>query len=46
MDEPTDRRERTFDDFEGYEGGTGGDVVADHDAFGLLPSDGGGSDHE
>lgn len=29
------RREGTFDDFEGYEGGPGGDVVADHDTFGL-----------
>lgn len=29
------RREGTFDDFEGYEGGPGGDVVTDHDTFGL-----------
>lgn len=29
------RREGTFAEFEGYEGGPGGDVVSDHDAFGL-----------
>lgn len=33
--EVIDRRERTFAGFEGYSGGPGGDVVADHDAFGL-----------
>lgn len=29
------RQTGTFADFEGYESGPGGDVVEDHDAFGL-----------
>lgn len=29
------RQTGTFADFEGYEGGPGGDVVDEHDAFGL-----------
>ena len=33
--EAVHRQEGTFDDFEGYEGGPGGDVVTDHDTFGL-----------
>jgi len=32
------RREGTFDGFEGYDGGPGGDVVVDHDTFGLGPA--------
>ena len=31
------RDEGTFADFEGYGGGPGGDVVDEHDAFGLGP---------
>lgn len=35
MVEVVQRREGTFADFSGYDGGPGGDVVADHDTFGL-----------
>lgn len=31
------RDEGTFADFDGYEGGPGGDVVSEHDTFGLGP---------
>jgi bifunctional DNA-binding transcriptional regulator/antitoxin component of YhaV-PrlF toxin-antitoxin module len=34
--EAVQRHEGTFSDFEGYEGGPGGDVVDEHDAFGLA----------
>lgn len=30
--------ERTFAGFDGYAGGPGGDVVRDHDSFGLSPA--------
>lgn len=32
------RTEGTFADFSGYEGGPGGNVVRDHDAFGVGPA--------
>lgn len=36
------QHEGTFDDFAGYEGGPGGNVVEDHDAFGIeAPEDDG-----
>lgn len=37
------RTEGTFAGFEGYQGGPGGDVVRDHDAFGVEPASGDGT---
>lgn len=38
--EAVHRTAGTFAGFEGYEGGPGGDVVRDHDAFGVEPTTG------